>query len=89
MAVTLTGPGGDVRWSYLTAATVGPWTIAADAAGGTLTATVLSADPYRLWQTGLEFRCVRPSGTVWRWPVLTLSIADDATLTASVGPQKE
>ena len=85
--ITVSGPAGAVQWGYYCAASVGAWTLAAHATGGTLTAAVTSSDPYRLTQPALRFVVTRQGGRTWSWPIVTLRIAD-GTLTASLGPQE-
>jgi hypothetical protein len=84
------GPHGLLKWGYLSAATLGPWTLTAETAGDTvrhsLSATVRSQDAYAVSQQPLAFVVPRPSG-VWRWPVESLQIVDGA-LTAALGPQE-
>jgi hypothetical protein len=84
--VTLRGAAADVRWSYHRAAALGAWTFVADATGGgTVTATVLSHDAFKVSQRPLTFVVPRSSGD-WRWAITTLQI-DGTSLTATC--QKE
>lgn len=85
--VVINGPQGEVRWSYHRAATVGPWTLTAEPAGATLTATVVSSDAFAVSQQPLTFVVPRPSGASWTWPIVTLQIAG-GSLTAELGPQE-
>ena len=87
MALTIHGPEGVVRWVYHSAATLGAWTLTVTPAGGDLTATVVSADDFKLSQQGLTFRWSRQNGSAWVWPIQSLHVAD-VTLTARVGPQE-
>jgi hypothetical protein len=85
--IELRGQSGDIRWGYLSAATVGPWTVSQDGDGAArLTAQLLQQDAFRIAQTALTFRVDRPSGP-WIWKIASISIADQ-TLTASLGPQE-
>lgn len=86
--VTITGPAGLVQWGYYTAAQLGPWSLTAELGGGTLTATVVSVDDFRLSQLPLTFVVPRPTGPEWTWPLIRCSIAGQ-TFTAEVGPSKE
>jgi hypothetical protein len=81
------GAAGVVRWSYHTAASLGPWTMALGPEGITLTASVLSSDAFKVSQQPLTFMVVRPNGVTWRWPIQSLQI-DSGSLTASLGPQE-
>lgn len=76
-----------MRWGYHRAAQLGPWTFTADATGGDLTATVESADAFKLSQPALTFRVDRQNGPAWIWPVLSLHYADGA-LSARLGSQE-
>ena len=80
------GPTGEIRWSYLTAAVFGPWSAALTPAGGTLTGTIVSVDRYRASQAPLVL-CL-PWGRKWgRWPVVALQL-EGASLRATVGPRE-
>lgn len=68
--VTITGQSAEVRWGYYTAATLGPWSVV----NGTLTATVVNADAYRVSQHPLVFVVIRTKG-VWTWPMTSVQIA--------------
>jgi hypothetical protein len=74
-------------WSYHTAASLGPWTMTMGPEGITLTASVLSADAFKVSQRPLTFVVRRPKGVTWRWPIQTLQ-TDSGSLTASLGPQE-
>ena len=87
MSMTITGPQAQLRWGYYQAAQLGSWSVEAGPGGGTLTATVVSQDAFRVSQRPLTFVVTRPKGVVWRWPIQTLQIAG-TTLTASIGPQE-
>jgi len=82
-SVTFRGPEAEIRWGYLPAAVLGPWTLA----GETLTATVVSHDTFRTQQPSLTFRVNRQNSPPWTWTVTTLHIAN-GTLTASVRSQE-
>jgi hypothetical protein len=84
--VTVGGLSGEVRWSYHTAASVGKWTVTADASGHTLTAVVVSHDAFKVSQRPLTFVVDRGRGQ-WIWSINTLQIAGD-TLTATLAPQE-
>lgn len=85
--VTFKGPSGEVRWAYHGAATLGPWTVVAEPTGGTLTASLVSHDAFRVTQRPLTFVVPRPQGRSWRWPIESLQIAGD-TVTARLGLQE-
>lgn len=78
-SVTFHGLDGEIRWGYLPAAVLGPWTLTADA----LTAKVVSFDAFRASQQPVTFRVNRQNAEPWIWPVTSLRIAD-GTLTASL-----
>lgn len=80
---TLTGVAGELRWSYLPAATLGAWTLTSGATGRTLTAAILTSDAYRITQAPLHFRFGRRT-----WPVIEVHVTDDGRLTARLGPQE-
>lgn len=83
---TMRGHGGEVRWGYHIASTLKSWTLAAEPAGGTLTAEVVSHDAYRVSQQPLTFVVPRPHGQ-WSWPVQSLQITG-TSLRATLGPQE-
>ena len=79
------GATGEIRWSYLTAATFGPWQAEFNRLGGTVTATIGRIDAYRVSQAPLSL--VLPFGRKHgRWPIHSLQIAGES-LTAVVGPR--
>ncbi len=79
----MTGPSAVVKWGYRDAAVLGPWSVTGHAAGGgSLTATIVSSDTFRVTQAPLTF--VHPNGK-WTYPILDLQITD-RTLTALLGP---
>ena len=85
MGCEIRGQAAAVHWGYQPAARLGSWSVATDAEGvGTLTATIVSQDTFRMSQPSLTFRVDRP-GQPWIWPITTLQIAAE-TLTASLGP---
>ena len=86
--LTLTGKSAVVQWGYAAAATIGPWAITVLPDGGTLTATVVSADTFKVSQQPLTFVVTRQPGHCWRWPITMLQIAD-GSLTATLGPPIE
>lgn len=81
--LTITGQAAEVKWAYHTAVSLASWSLTDDA----LTATVVSADHFRVSQKPLTFVVTRPSGVQWTWPIQCLQIAGQ-TLTASVAPQE-
>jgi hypothetical protein len=80
-SVTIRGPAGEVRWGYHIAASLGAWTVVDDR----LTATVVSADDFKVSQRPLTFIVHRPSGRTWSWNVGSLQMAGE-TLTAVLAP---
>jgi hypothetical protein len=86
-ALSLAGQQAEIRWAYHRAASLGPWTLSANGAAGTLTAQVIEADTFKLSQPALTFRIPRPNGSVWAYPIQSLHIAD-GTLTARVSTQE-
>lgn len=87
-SVKMHGPVAEVRWGYRVAATLTEWAMTMDASGTALSATVTSADTFRMSQPSLTFRVIRQRGEPWDWPVESLQFAA-GTLTARLGPQKE
>lgn len=81
---TLRGPQAELRWGYHPAATLGPWTLQVDSTGGTVTASIVTVDTFRVSQQPVTFQVTRP-GATWRWPVVSLQIAAQ-TVTAVLGP---
>lgn len=81
--MTMTGMSASVKWGRRDAVIVGAWSMTGHPeGGGTLTASVVSSDAFRVTQAPLTF--VHPNGT-WAWPVLSLQITGN-TLTALLGP---
>lgn len=83
---SLRGPSALIKWGYLDAALLGPWSLEFDSTGGTLKATAQSTDTFRVSQLPLTF--VVPREIPWVWPVESLQI-DGFSVTARVGPIKE
>lgn len=90
-AFDLRGNSGRIQWSYHVAAEIGKFTIVGNRKLKTsaLRATVLSADPFKVRQSGLMFEVpiASPDGTkksVMRWPVSDVAIKD-GMLTATIG----
>lgn len=78
----IAGHTGDVRWSYLTAATFGPWTLI----DRELTARVVSRDEYRLGQTPLVV-VLRVGRHELTYPILRLQHSDER-LTVTLGERQ-
>ena len=88
-AITYSGPTGSIKWGYREIATVGAWSLVADATGGDLTSRVVAPhDAFGVTQAPLRFVVPRPT-TTWEWPIESLQIADDGAVHARVGPPKE
>lgn len=85
-SVVMRGVNGQVFWGYQLAATVKGWTAVRGSPSdpGTVTATIVEADTFRVSQRPLTFVVTHKHG-VWRWPIQTLQIAD-GTLVASLSP---
>lgn len=82
MSIRITGVMAEVRYGYYPAAVLGPWTLTER----TVTATVQSADTFRVSQRPLTFEIPGPGGR-WRvWPVEALQIVG-SSLTATLGPR--
>lgn len=83
-AIVYRGWSGCLRWGYTEAASLGAWTLSADASGsGQLTATIRTVDHFRVTQSPLVFVAPRPAGE-WRWPVESLTI-QGSDVTATLG----
>jgi len=81
--LSMTGTAAVVKWGYREAAVIGSWSLTGHAGGGgSLTATILSSDAFRVTQAPLTF--VHPNGK-WTWPIVNLQITDH-TLNAELGP---
>lgn len=85
--VVIRGPEGHVRWAYHKAASLRSWVVQVEPSKSTLTATVVSTDAFAVSQSPLTFVVPRPKGQPWRWPIISLQIAD-TSLTATLGPQE-
>ncbi len=87
MSTVFAGQAAEVRWGYHRAASLGPWSLTADAAGGDLSAEVRSADHARVSQQPLALVVLRQNGRPLVWPIVSLHIAGDR-LTGRVGLQE-
>jgi len=69
----LRGATGELKWSYMTAATFGPWRLEQGADGSTLTGKLVSVDAYKAAQAPLKavLQVGRQRVTC---PILTLQI---------------
>jgi hypothetical protein len=85
MAVSeIAGVRASLRWGYAQAAALGTWTITKRTDGGwNLTASVLTADTFRVSQRPLVFEAPLAKGA-WRRPVLELQVTN-GSLTATLG----
>lgn len=84
-SVTMRGVTATIYWGYQLAGTVRDWTaVRSLAEPGTVTATVVTSDAFRVSQRPLTFVVPHKHGA-WRWPIAELQIADDR-LTASLSP---
>lgn len=80
----LTGVEASLRLGYASAATLGAWSVVKQDDGSwSVTATVISADTFRVTQRPLVFEARHAKGA-WRWPVLELQIAT-TSLRATLG----
>jgi hypothetical protein len=77
--MTITGAQGLVCWGYYTAAQVRSWTLTPADGSWALSATVESADTFKVTQRPLVFVAANQ-----RWPVIELQITG-ASLTAVLG----
>jgi hypothetical protein len=82
----ITGDEAAIRWGYHRAAALRAWTVAQGDGSCVLTATIQTADHYRLSQQPLVFEVQRPA-SVWRWPILELQVSG-VSLTATLGPKE-
>jgi len=80
--VTMRGRAGEVRWAYHRAAEVKQWELF----GSTLTATLVTADAYRLAQNPLTFVVPRSNGA-WSWPLENVQV-DGQSFSATVGAEE-
>ena len=87
MGMTVTGVTADLRWGYHRAGTLRAWTVTKSDEIWSLTATVVSADAFRVAQRPLVLVAPHAHGA-WRWPVVELQIAG-ASLTATLGPPEK
>lgn len=85
--ITIGGLSAVIKWGYHEAASLGKWDLSARETGGDLTAKVVSSKDFELSQPVLKFCVMRQNGPAWKWPVLSLWIAD-GTLHAQLGPQE-
>ncbi len=85
MALRLGGARAELQWGYHRAATLAAWALV----DRSLTADVVGTDTFRITQRPLVLVVDRPGRRrpAWRWPVLSLAIAD-GVLTATLGPQE-
>jgi hypothetical protein len=85
----LTGVVGLIKWHYYTAAAINGYTVTRNKAGTVwaLTATVVSADAFKMAQTPLTFVAKHAKGE-WRFPIVSpVSVQRDTyQLTATLGP---
>jgi hypothetical protein len=87
LVLTVKGVTGELRWGYLSAATLDAWTVTKCPGPWSLTARIVTSDALRIAQRPLVF--VAPhQGGAWRWPILDLQVTDGA-LTASLGPREK
>ncbi len=87
MVNKLSGQRGELRYSYLRAASVSGWSVVTTESGHyALTATVTEVDTFRVSQQPIVFVAPHAHGA-WRWRVDTLQI-EGAVLTASLGPRE-
>lgn len=77
--MTVSGPAADVRWGYYPAARLSAWSLTRGRDGGTVTATVIEHDAFKLAQAPLHL--VAANG--WKWSLTDVQIAG-STLTARV-----
>lgn len=77
----LRGVTADLRWSYLVAATIGPWELE----GTTLSGTIQSSDVYRIGQRPLT-AWLRMGRQELTYPVLSATISGDHII-CEVGPR--
>jgi hypothetical protein len=79
-AFVVKGETAELKWGYRQAAVLSSWQIT----GGTATATVVSADAFRVAQQPLTLAIQSPGGHTWSWPVESLQIDGDR-VTARLG----
>lgn len=86
MPAVLTGVVGHVMWHYYVAGAINGYTVARAKDGKwSLTATVVLSDAFKMAQRPLTFVAKHAKGE-WRWPILSLQLANGAQLTAQLGP---
>lgn len=85
--LNIKGRDAAIRWGYHTAATLTAYEMTGTGATATVTATVVSADHFKLSQQGLTFRILRQHGPHWDYAVHSLHIAGQ-TVTATVSLQE-
>ena len=83
------GVVGQIRWAYYVAAAVHGYTVVVNkkTGAGTLRATIVSSDAFRLSQHGLVFAATHKGGE-WRWTIDTLQISG-GTVTGTLSRFKE
>ena len=84
MSVRLHGAVAELRYAYVTAATLRDWSMWAEKGVTHLIATVVTEHP--MWIAQRPLVCAVP-GRPWRWPLLTLQIEGGA-LRATVAPRE-
>ena len=77
--IVLKGAAGELRWGYHVAASLSTWEVSRQ----TLTAKVVSHDPFRVSQQPVTFVVPRPKGRDWSWKITSLQITG-TTLTALI-----
>lgn len=87
-SVTIRGVVGELRWGYHHAATVRDWTAVRTSPTdpGSLTATIVDVDAYRVSQRPIVF--VPHKDKPWAWPIASLQIADGVLNAQLVPPQE-
>lgn len=85
---SIAGTVGVIKWTYYTAAAINGYTVTLDKASGytSLVATVVHQDRFKLAQRPLVFEAPHKGGA-WRWPIVSLTIADSGRLVAQLGPE--
>jgi len=87
-SAVIRGVVGKLTWGYFNAAAINGYTVQRGTDGRwTLTATVVSADRFKLSQKPLVFVAPHQRGD-WRWPVQDYELKDGA-LTAHLLPPLE
>lgn len=76
MPVAIRGDKARIDWGYFAAAAIQGFSITRTKDGGyTLTGTVVTLDAFKVRQKPLVFIAPHKDGE-WRWPVVTLDIAE-------------